>query len=1593
MSASGQASELAPELSAAGFDESAIAVVGMGCRLPGAPDIAAFWDLLAQGRDVISRFSAAELSAAGILPEEFCAEGYVAAKGVLQDADCFDAGFFGLAPSEAALMDPQQRVFIECAHSALEHAGYGTSEGAQVGVFGGSILSMYMLSHLWPNKQLLDSAGVFSVAVGNDPTFLATRASYLLNLTGPSMSLGTACSTGLVAVHQACQSLLALECDMALAGGVSIHLPLVSGYSYAPGSILSPDGACRPFDAAAAGTVSSDGCGVVTLKRLEDAQADGDTIHAVIRGSAVNNDGHEKIGFTAPSVTPQARVIAEAQEISGTPPETIAMIEAHAAGTSVGDPVEVAALKEVFAESQQPCAIGSVKSNIGHVDAASGIAGLIKTVLALHHRAIPPSVHFATPNPALELDQSCFYVPQQMAPHDPSRGPMRAGVSSFGIGGTNCHVILQEPPVYAQTSASDPARSGRPSHLLQLSARTTEALEQMAQELATALEQPNAPPLADVAHTLRCGRQARDLRCALVAGHSADAVAQLRKPFAGQAVTPQRLAFMFPGLGDHYPAMGWELYCLEPSYRDTVDTCAAELAQHRCGDIRDQLFAGKDWRHASPNSIGPETATGKLDMRAMLGRSSTAQPDPLEDPVNGQAAIFVTEYALAQLLQSWGLKPAALTGYSIGEFVAACIAGIVTLKDALRIVAARAALIRDQADKGGMMAVPLGEAELQDLLPADQFSSQSTSNHSTSNQSSINLHSNTPSSNCISLAAANGPRMSILSGPDATLRNLAEQLQAQGHSCQRLGSTFAYHSTMMHDIVPALHKVISTVPLSAASIPCVSCVTGDWLSVQEATDPGYWAAHLSQTVRFRDAVATLLTQDGLTLVEVGPGQSLSAHARAACTAMGCKTPVVPMMKWSYSPQPEYRTLLQGIGALWAGGADIDPARLMADPSARRVPLPTYPFARQRHWVDAQQTAATAAGAMRKPVEDWALAPSWKPAPLPRISPPALAHYVVLMDGSEACCALLQALRDAGAIATAFWPDAECAIIRDTDCPSVPDCDAYAVLIGSLPAESDLPVHFLHLDLLSDFADFETTQTHGYHAIVALLQAIALSRLDAARLTVVGAGLSDPGQDGRLKPNKVPVLGALKVAGQERPGLITQALDLDSQVPGQIARDILANLAEPQDAAQDATQRAPLAAYRRGRRLVETQVPLALPATTDTGAGVIRANGTYVITGGLGGVGLALAKALTSAAPVRLALLGRSPLDETLTTQQLKALNTNNPNRRKIEALRALRKAGAQVLTLAADVADLAAMEGAFAQIEAHFGPIHGVFHCAGAIDATTFCEIASETRQSADRQFHAKVHGTEVLAGLLKNREADFCVLMSSLAAQLGGLGFSAYAAANLYLDAFAETQSGVGATRWLSLNWDAWQLGDVKSAIKGFGSTVSSYFMEPEAACSVLLRALAQGELPRVIVSTGDLEQRMAQWLQRPAQPAMLRQNRTDAPRNLALPQTPTQAILVEIWQDLFALEPIGIHENFFSLGGHSLLATQLNARISSRLNVDLSLAAVLNSPSIAELAEKVDLAALDMADPQILDGLLSELDGLSVAELDALLEQEGSA
>lgn len=1543
------------------FNADAIAVIGLAARMPGAADVDAFWRNLAEGRDTISRFDREQLLAAGLDPAQLDDPAYVPAKGLLPDADCFDADYFGLSPADAALMDPQQRVFVECAHAALEHAGYGGGRGGAVGVFGGSILSMYLLSHLWPNRELMERSGAFQVAVGNDPTFLATRVAYLLDLKGPALSLGTACSTGLVAVHQACQSLLAAECDLALAGAVSIHLPLLSGYRYTTGSILSPVGDCRPFDSQAAGTVSSDGVGVVVLKRLAEALAAGDTIHAVIRGSAINNDGHDKVGFTAPAVSAQAQVIAEALELSATPAASIAMVEAHAAGTSLGDPIEVAALREVFAGCGGHCAIGSVKSNIGHVDAAAGIAGLIKAVLALSHRAIPPSLHVETVNPALQLEAAGFYVPTALTPYDGAPGTMRAGVSSFGIGGTNCHVVLQEPPPLP------PDPPPRPAELLLLSAASGEALGAAAGRLADHLEASGTPPahLAHVAHTLRVGRALHGERAAVVAASTEEAVAALRRLAAEEpAAVGDRaggVAFMFPGLGDHYPAMGWELYCLEPAFRAQIDRCAELLAAHRSGDIRDVLFPGKEWARAAPERLEQAAQPAKLDLRAMLGRGGGAPakgPAAVDFPRGGQPAIFVLEYALAQLLRNWGVEPTALVGYSIGEFVAACLAGVFGLADALRIVAARAELIEAEVARGGMLAVPMGEAELAALLPAE-----------------------------LSLATVNGPRLSVVAGPPEALQGFQERMAAQGCNCQPLGATYAYHSWMMERIVPQLAAVVGAVPLSAPQIPCVSCVTGGWLSAAEATDPYYWARHLTRTVRFRDAVATLLGDAAPALAELGPGQSLCAHAKALQAQRGLSaSAIVPMMRWAYSGAGEWRTLLDGMGRLWSAGAAPAVERVSARDGLRRVPLPGYPLARLRHWVEppaaADQLIGRTPAVGRRPFQEWALLPHWRPAPVLPAELPAGEQWLVFDDGGPLGDAFCTALAAAGAALTRVGRGAAAAGLG----VAPGDAAGFEALIHTLAARGPLPQRILFLWAATPADDPGVAAEQGYFSLQALCAAlIRHGSFERIALQVVARGLSSVGGR-RPEPAQAPLLGVLRVAAQERPGLIARVVDPGDLPPAEAARVVLQELA--------GAESAPLVAFADGRRWVEEYAPLPLPAAAGPFP-ALRADGVYLITGGLGGVGLALAGFLARQGPVRLALLGRSPLPPADQAQAwIDEHGADHPTSRRLAQVQALRAAGAQVVTLAADVADGAAMEAACARAEAELGPLTGVFHCAGAIGAETFAEIARSTRAAAEEQFRAKVHGTRVLAQVLERRNAQFCVLTSSLAAVLGGLGFGAYAAANLYLDAFAQARADRPGTRWLAIDWDAWRIGAVKAAVEGFGGTVSDYFMEPDEAAAACLHLLALPGVPRAVISTGDLGARLRQWVgggaPQPPRPMTRHKRSARAPRFVA-PETATQQRLAEIWEELFAIEPIGIHDNFFELGGHSLLATQMNARIASRLGADLSLTSVLAAPSIAQLAVVVDDARLAAVDEHAMTEMLAELDGLSDAEIADLLAGEG--
>jgi acyl transferase domain-containing protein/thioesterase domain-containing protein len=895
-----------------------IAIVGMSGRFPGAETVEAFWRNLAAGVESITTFSEAELEAAGVAASLLRDPNYVKAGAVLDDIALFDAGFFGLTPREATITDPQHRLFLECAWEALEHAGYDPQRYAgAIGVYAGAGMNGYDAAR----PGLAGTADEYQTRIGNDKDFLATRVAYKLNLRGPSITIQTACSTSLVAIHLASQGLLSGECDVALAGGVSIRVPHTVGYLHQPGGITAPDGHCRAFDAQAQGTVGGSGVGIVVLKRLEDALADHDSIYAVIKGSAINNDGARKVGYTAPSVEGQAQVIQLAQRLAGVDPATISYIEAHGTGTALGDPIEIAALTRAFqAQTAQTgfCAVGSLKTNVGHLDTAAGVAAVIKTALALTHRQLPPSLHFRTPNPAIDFANSPFYVNTTLAEWS-SDTPRRAGVSSFGMGGTNAHAILEEAPPVA------PSDMARPWQLLVLSAKTVSALEQMTAHLAAHLTHPDRN-LADVAYTLQLGRQAFSYRRAVVCRDQADAVLALNDPSRMLSATyaggERPVVFMFPGQGSQYAQMARELYQDAPVFRAVVDQCAELLLPHLGCDIRDVLYP--------PEGSGIRDQ-GSGSMRGADWQARPPTPDPrslaLDQTQYAQPALFVIAYALAQLWLSWGVRPQAMIGHSIGEYVAACLAGVFSLEDALALVALRGRLMQS-LPTGAMLAIGLSE---QALLPL--------------------LHEP------IALAAVNGPAQCVVAGPLAAVAALEQQLTTAGVTCRRLATSHAFHSSMMDPIHERFTAYVQQLALRAPQIPYVSNVTGTWISAAEATDPQYWARHLRETVRFGDGLRTL-AQEQQCFLEVGPGRTLTTRAKQhpdmAVGAIMCQS-----LRHPSDEQSDRAVLLTALGRLWLAGVAVAWEAVSAHEQRQRVPLPTYPFERQRYWHTAPAAWRTA----------------------------------------------------------------------------------------------------------------------------------------------------------------------------------------------------------------------------------------------------------------------------------------------------------------------------------------------------------------------------------------------------------------------------------------------------------------------------------------------------------------------------------------------------------------------------------------------------------------------------------------------------------
>jgi acyl transferase domain-containing protein len=868
-----------------------IAVIGMAGRFPGARHLDELWENLKKGKESISFFTDEELEGLGVDRALLENPHYVKSNSFLEDKEYFDASFFGYLPNEAEIMDPQIRLFHECAWETLESAGYdpGIYKGL-IGVYAGIGPSFHWeaLTLLSGRSEIL---GAFESSQFSSKDYLCTRVSYKLDLKGPSFVVDTACSTSLVTIHLACQGLLNGECDMALAGGVKVTHLRQPGYLYQEGMIMSPDGHCRAFDAKANGTVGGEGIGIALLKRLEDAKNDGDFIHALIKGSAINNDGIRKVGYTAPSVEGQMLVIKAALHMAEVEPETIGYIETHGTGTVLGDPIEIKALKRAFASNKKRfCALGSVKTNIGHLDRAAGVAGFIKAVLALKHRQIPPSLHFEAPNPELGLEDSPFYVNNRPCQWKNDKYPLRAGVSSFGFGGTNAHVVLEEWPGGHSSSAERRAHSAeRKEQLILLSAKTETALDKMTKNLEHYLKQNDLNILPDVAYTLQVGRQPFKYRRMTIGANFDETV----QTFSAKGENIP-VVFMFPGQGSQYVDMASDLYHSEPAFREEMDRCFEILTPVLGYDIKEILY--------------PFNRSNR-SYRSNINQTESAQP-----------MIFALEYSLAKLLMKWGIRPHAMIGHSIGEYVAACVSGVFSLEDALLLVAWRGKLMQ-QMPFGAMLSVPLPENEIKPLLD-DQ----------------------------LSLAAVNGVSHCVVSGPEAQVELLAKKLKEDGQNSRLLHTSHAFHSAMMEPVLKAFEGKLEQVRLNEPEIPYISNLTGDWITVEAAANPDYWTGHLRETVRFADGLKELLKEENCVFVEVGPGKALSTFVRQH---PGKTTGhwVLNLIKHPKETVKDDYFLLSKVGQLWLYGVHIDWFAFHGAEKRQRIPLPTYPFERQRYWIE------------------------------------------------------------------------------------------------------------------------------------------------------------------------------------------------------------------------------------------------------------------------------------------------------------------------------------------------------------------------------------------------------------------------------------------------------------------------------------------------------------------------------------------------------------------------------------------------------------------------------------------------------------------
>ncbi|HEY9878954.1 MAG TPA: type I polyketide synthase [Leptolyngbyaceae cyanobacterium] len=1320
-----------------------IAIVGLGCRLPGAENPQAFWQLLCEGRDAIrevpsERWNVEDFYDAdpGATGKSYCRWG-----GFLDNVDQFDPEFFGIAPREAPYIDPQQRLLLEVVWEALEDAGIVPQQlsGSRTGVFAGASTLDY-------GQLLLQRAEGISTytTTGLASTMLANRVSYLLNLRGPSLSVDTACSSSLVAVHLACQSLWRQESDLALAAGVNLILTPALMVGFSKLTALSPDGRCKAFDAEANGFVRSEGAGVVVLKRLSQALAAGDRIYALIRGSAINQDGRTN-GLTAPNREAQEAVLREAYRHAGITPGQVEYIEAHGTGTLLGDPIEAKALGNVFQTErsrENPVRIGSVKSNIGHTEATAGIASLIKVALCLKHRTLVPSIHFNTPNPYIPFDRLPLQVQQVQEPWPQSPNLPLAGISSFAFGGSNAHVVLQAVPE-AQAAPKSPER---PAHLLTLSAPNEVGLQRQVQQVAAFLQEADGATLADLCYTANIGRTTFSRRLALVGSTPTQFVEQLtafakgdplRKGFSGQtaeSATPA-VVFLFTGQGSQHWGMGRTLYETQPDFRAALDRCDEILRPYLERSLLAVLF--------------------DEDNSADLHQTQYTQP-----------ALFALEYALAELWQAWGVQPAAVVGHSIGEYVAACVAGVFSLEDGLKLIAQRGKLMQSLPANGAMAAVFADEATVADAIA--------------------------PFAATVSLATLNGPENTVIAGVKEDVETVLAQLEEDGIRSKLLEVSHAFHSPLMDPILNLLEHTARRILSHAAQIPLVSNVTGQFLAPGEVLDGSYWRRHAREPVRFGDAIASLHRAGHTLFLEIGPHPVLST--------MGKRCVSDPALQWLSSLRKgadDWETLLTSLGQLYCKGVNVNWASFDKPYRRRKVSLPTYPFQRQRYWIDlpnpttpVAHKAITQAETVSSPQAAFYQL-TWHASPLPDTVGSPTGRWLVFFDRNELGNALIAQIQAAGGQTVQVLPGegfkALSPVLYQIAPTSEADFQALFQTLATEPGSSWAGVVYLWSLDPSTFQGQNSNQPYrSCLSVLALLKGLVATNWNPLpRLWLI----TQNAQTVQLEADTPdPVQACLWGLGRtlrlEHPELWGGLVDVGvtSEISS-LAAVLLAHLV--------ASQGEDEAALRQTQRYVGrlTIADLSQPQNDSL---TICSDATYLITGGTGALGLTVTRWLVEQGAQTLVLVSRTGASESLQVE-----------------LESLRQQGVTLWLEKADVSDAQQVESLVERIRQKLPPLKGILHAAGTLADGTLLNL---TEAQFAQVILPKTQGAWNLHQATLSDSLDWFVLFSSIASLLGSPGQGNYAAANAYLDALAylRQQQGLPAQ---SLSWGPWA-GDGMAAV-----------------------------------------------------------------------------------------------------------------------------------------------------------------------------------